>query len=84
MKLVPVINISVILLLLLIVGLLWNTIDKIHLIVLTFLCVGLFLSVNWVAIEYAKIVKSEKENGDNQNISSNNITSNNSGSKKSD
>ena len=68
MKLVPVINVSILSLLLVVLGLLWNTIDKIHLVVLTFLSLGLLISVNWVAIEYAKIIKSETECSDNQNI----------------
>ena len=64
LKLVPFINISVILLLVLLCALTYTTIDTIHLVVLASLSLGLLLSVNWFYAEYSKIIKEEQEKDD--------------------
>lgn len=64
MKLVPVINVSLILLCILIISIaVYIEIGAIHIFMLSFLSVGLFLSVNWFAMEFQK-VKTAQENGE--------------------
>ncbi len=61
--LVPAINITILLLLVvLLVTLVYSDVAKIHIIVMSFLSVGLFLSVNWFYYEYNKAIK-EKSDG---------------------
>ena len=62
MRLVPAINASVILLMVVLVSLLWNSIARIHLFVMGFLALGLLASVNWVAAEYQAAKLAEKGN----------------------
>jgi uncharacterized protein (DUF58 family) len=61
LKLVPAINVSIILLFLVIVSIaVYIEIGAIHIIMLSFLSLGLFVSVNWFAMEFQK-VKSQQE-----------------------
>ena len=64
LKLVPAINISIILLLVVVISLLYNTIDKIHLVVLSFLSLGLLTSVNLFVAEFNKIQSEQSSSGD--------------------
>ena len=64
LKLVPIINISVILLLGLLCALSYTEIDTIHIVVMAALSIGLLLSVNWFYLEYSKAVKEQKPEGD--------------------
>lgn len=64
LKLVPVINISVILLLGLLCALSYTAIDTVHIVVMTVLSLGLLLSVNWFYLEYTKVVNDQKANDD--------------------
>jgi hypothetical protein len=61
LKLLPVINVSIILLLIVLASSLWTSIDHIHIYAMTFLALGLLASVNWFVIEFKKIQASEKE-----------------------
>ena len=56
LKLVPVINISVLALIILLCCL-YKTIDSIHIIILSSLAVGLLISVNWFFYEYSKEIE---------------------------
>ena len=47
LRLIPVINVSILLLLGLLIALSYSKIASIHLIVMTFLALGLLASVNW-------------------------------------
>jgi|EP01033_Poteriospumella_lacustris_P003751 hypothetical protein len=63
LKLVPVINVSLIVLFILIISIaVYIEIGAIHIFMLSFLSIGLFVSVNWFAMEYQK-VKSAQESG---------------------
>ena len=64
LKLVPVINISVILLLGLLCALSYTAIDTVHIVVMTVLSLGLLLSVNWFYLEYTKVLNDQKANDD--------------------
>ena len=64
LKLVPVINISVILLLGLLCALSYTAIDTVHIVVMAVLSLGLLLSVNWFYLEYTKVVNDQKANDD--------------------
>jgi hypothetical protein len=61
LRLVPVINVSVVLLMVVLISLLWNAIARIHLVVMGFLSLGLLISVNWVYYEYQKQVREHGE-----------------------
>jgi hypothetical protein len=61
LKLVPAINITIGLLLVLMASLLYNKIDTIHIVVMTFLSLGLLVSVNWFYFEFQKIKAQEDE-----------------------
>ncbi|KAJ1430822.1 hypothetical protein B484DRAFT_395766 [Ochromonadaceae sp. CCMP2298] len=56
LKLVPVINVAVLLLLGLMSYLLYTEIATIHIVVMSTLAVGLLLSVNWYALPYTRVL----------------------------
>lgn len=58
---VPVINIAVVCLLIVLGCLTYSKLATVHLIVMSFLSLGLLLSVNWVVYEFNRI-KSREEN----------------------
>ena len=60
LRLVPVINISVVCLLAAIWTLSYRKIATVHLVVMTLLSVGLLLSVNWVLYEFNRIKEMER------------------------
>jgi hypothetical protein len=62
LKLVPVINVSILLLLVLLGALSYSGIDSIHLVVMGILALGLLLSVNWVL----SVVREAKEQENNK------------------
>lgn len=63
MKLVPVINVSLLLLFILIISIaVYVEIGAIHIFMLSFLSLGLFVSVNWFAMEFQKVKSTEKKN----------------------
>jgi hypothetical protein len=64
LRLVPAINVSVLLLLGILASLLWNEIAKIHIVVMSGLAIGLLASVNWVYYEYEKAVAAGEVQGD--------------------
>ena len=70
LKLVPVINISVLALIILLCCL-YKTIDSIHIIILSSLAVGLLISVNWFFYEYSKEIEKQKNNGEGKTVASN-------------
>jgi len=82
LKLVPVINISVLALIILLCCL-YKTIDSIHIIILSSLAVGLLISVNWFFYEYSKEIEKQKSNGEGKIVSNsnNNISSTNNNKK---
>jgi len=61
LKLVPVINISVLALLALLLAVAHTKIAVVHLIVLASLAVGLLLSVNWFYYEFQKVTREQQE-----------------------
>jgi len=65
LKLVPVINISILCLLVVLVFVAYSQIAVIHIIVLSTLALGLLLSVNWFYYEFQK-VKREQEGHEEQ------------------
>eukprot|EP01038_Epipyxis_sp_PR26KG_P007868 gene7868-10678_t len=68
LKLVPAINITVLLILLLMAVLLYQstiTIPSIHIIIMSSLAVGLLLSVNWFYYEFKKITSESNNNNKN-------------------
>ena len=84
LKLVPVINISVLALIILLCCL-YKTIDSIHIIILSSLAVGLLISVNWFFYEYSKEIEKQKSNGEGKIVSnSDNNTSSTNNNKKTD
>ena len=66
LKLIPVINISILALILLLFLLSWSKIASIHLIILGSLALGLLLSVNWFYHEYKKALKNENPSSNDQ------------------
>jgi hypothetical protein len=83
LKLVPVINISVLALIILLCCL-YKTIDSIHIIILSSLAVGLLISVNWFFYEYSKEIEKQKSNGEGKIVSNSNNTSSTNNNKKTD
>lgn len=63
LKLVPVINISILCLLVVLCFTTYSKIAAIHIIVLSSLAVGLLISVNWFYYEYQKVIR-ERDNND--------------------
>lgn len=63
LKLVPVINVSILCLLVVLCFVTYTKIATIHLVVLSSLAVGLLLSVNWFVSEFKKAVKEQEEGG---------------------
>jgi hypothetical protein len=65
LKLVPVINVAILLLLVLMGLLLYSKIAVIHIVVMSTLAVGLLISVNWFYYEFQRVsqenAKGEKE-----------------------
>lgn len=55
LKLVPAINLTVLLLLILMLCLLYSKIALVHIIVMSSLAVGLLVSVNWFYYEFQKV-----------------------------
>ena len=76
LKLVPVINISILALIILLCCL-YKTIDSIHIIILSSLAVGLLISVNWFFYEYSKEIEKQKSNGEGSAVSNSNASSKN-------
>jgi len=64
LKLVPVINVSILALLVLLCVLAYSKIAVIHLVVLSTLAVGLLLSVNWFYYEFQKATSASTAEGE--------------------
>lgn len=60
LKLIPVINVSILLLLGVLISLTYSKIATIHLVVMATLALGLLASVNYFYYEFQKVVESEK------------------------
>jgi len=61
LKLIPVINVSIVLLLGVLISLTYSKIATIHLVVMGSLALGLLASVNYFYYEFQKVVASEKK-----------------------
>ena len=71
LKLVPLINAAILSLILLLCCLgYYNTIDSIHIIILSVLAIGLLISVNWFFHEYNKEIDKQKGNSEGKPIRS--------------
>mmetsp|Transcript_3430 Transcript_3430/g.5344 ORF Transcript_3430/g.5344 Transcript_3430/m.5344 type:complete len:84 (+) Transcript_3430:76-327(+) len=62
LKLVPVINVVILLLLILMAYLLYSKIETIHIVIMSTLALGLLMSVNWFYYEFQKVKSSEASN----------------------
>ena len=72
LKLVPLINTAILSLIVLLCCLgYYNTIDSIHIIILSVLAIGLLISVNWFFHEYNKEIEKQKGNGEGKPITNN-------------
>lgn len=68
LKLVPAINVSIILLFLVIVSIaVYIEIGAVHIFMLSFLSLGLLLSVNWFAMEFQKVKNTQEVSEQDRN-----------------
>ena len=75
LKLVPLINIAIVSLILLLCCLgYYNTIDSIHIIILSILSVCLLITVNWFFYEYNKEIEKQKYHSEGKPITSSSST----------
>mmetsp|Transcript_35121 Transcript_35121/g.35756 ORF Transcript_35121/g.35756 Transcript_35121/m.35756 type:complete len:91 (-) Transcript_35121:117-389(-) len=71
LKLVPAINVALLMLVFVLIGLSWSQIDSIHLIIMGSLAAGLCLSVNWF---YYELMKAQRNSNQNNAVQTNQKT----------